>query len=256
LPDDTVALLPVGATEQHGPHLPTATDTIIAEHMCTRAASTSGAIVLPPIAVGASFGHGQHLAGTLSLTPEGLADAVRNIVRWANRTTGIERFILVNAHMGNAAALSVATDHLRLADPHLRVAARDWVALDPDVARTMSEDAADWHANLGETAVMMAIAGHLVDELPRMTADDPDRTRGLVFRYTAASLSTNGVTGNPSLATPELGRWLVDTTVSALAQLVTAARIEQPPLTEHRLGPNCPTSTATPSPSAAAPRPR
>jgi len=232
LPSSTVALLPVGATEQHGPHLPTGTDTIIASWMCSEGArrADSPAVVLPPVAVGASFGHGYDLPGTVSLTPELLAAQVVNVVLWAARTTAIHRFLVVNAHVGNAAALNVATDHLRLERPDLRTAVRDWAALDADVATELRADAEDWHANRGETAVMMAIAPDLVRWELAVAADDPDRTGSLVFRYTAARLSRNGVTGRPSEATPDLGRRLAEGAADALARLVERASVEEPPL--------------------------
>jgi creatinine amidohydrolase len=76
----------------------------------------------------------------------------------------------------------------------------------------------------------MAIAPELVrlDQLPM--ADDPDRTEGLVFRYTAPSLSRNGVTGRPSEATPTLGRWLLDQIVRTMCTAVERGRTEEPPL--------------------------
>jgi creatinine amidohydrolase len=77
---------------------------------------------------------------------------------------------------------------------------------------------------------MLAIAPELV-HLDRLTAaDDPDRTADLVFRYTAPALSTNGVTGRPSEATVELGRRLLDLTVSAISACVERGRVEKPPL--------------------------
>ena len=77
---------------------------------------------------------------------------------------------------------------------------------------------------------MLAITPHLV-HLDRLdTADDEDRTGGLVFRYTAVSLSTNGVTGRPSEATAELGHRLVGLTVDALCARIERGRLEKPPL--------------------------
>ena len=78
--------------------------------------------------------------------------------------------------------------------------------------------------------MMLALTPHLVDIDAMTDADDEDRTDGLVFRYTAPSLSTNGVTGRPSEATAELGRKLVELTVTALAALVERGRTEEPPL--------------------------
>ncbi|MHB8663198.1 MAG: creatininase family protein [Acidimicrobiales bacterium] len=224
-----VGLVPVGATEQHGPHLPTGTDTIIATHLAEAASSRTGAPVLPAVPVACSYGHGTQLPGTLSLTPELLALVARQYAEWA-ATSGLTKLLFVNAHFGNSAALGIATDHLRLFRPDLRVGVIDWWSLAPGVHAEMTTDGDDVHAHRAETSVMLAIAPELVhlDRLP--IADDPDRTAGLVFRYTAPALSTNGVTGRPSEATAELGRRLVDQTVVALCDAIERGRLEKPPL--------------------------
>lgn len=225
-----VGLLPVGATEQHGPHLPTGTDTIIASAICSAVSERTGAPVLPALAVTCSYGHATVLPGTLSLSPELLAANVRHIAEWAAASSGLVRLLLVNAHVGNAAALAVAVDHLRLFRPDLQVGVVDWWSADPTVAKEMLVDGSDVHAHRAETAVMLAIAPELV-HLDRIAeADDADRTEGLVFRYTAPALSSNGVTGRPSLARAELGRQLFERAVSALCETVGKARLEHPPL--------------------------
>jgi creatinine amidohydrolase len=224
-----VGLVPVGATEQHGPHLPTGTDTIIATALCDLASARTGAPVLPAIPIACSYGHGTVMPGTLSLTPQLLAALVVQYAEWA-ATSGLTRLIFVNAHFGNAAALGTATDHLRLFRPDLRVAAVDWYTLDPEVAREVIADGDDVHANRAETSMMLAVAPDLVDMEKAKEADDADRSEGLVFRYTAPALSTNGVTGRPSQASPELGSRLLALTVDALAALIRRARTEKPPL--------------------------
>ncbi len=224
-----VGLVPVGATEQHGPHLPTGTDTIIATGLCMAAARLCDALVLPAIALGCSYGHGTVLPGTLSLTPELLAAIARQYATWA-AVSGLRRLLFVNAHMGNAAALGMATDHLRLFRPDLRVGTITWWEVSPEVAADMMADGADVHANRAETSVMLALAPELVDRERMMVADDPDRTGGLVFRYTAPALSTNGVTGRPSEATAALGEKLVALVARGLAERVERGRLEEPPL--------------------------
>jgi creatinine amidohydrolase len=226
---DDVGLVPVGAVEQHGPHLPTGTDTIIATALCELVSERCGAPVLPAIPVGCSYGHSTNLPGNLSLTPEQLAVSVRQCAEWA-ATSGLCRLLFVNAHFGNAASLAIATDHLRLHRPDLKVNFVNWWTLDATVASESVVDGDDLHANRSETSVMLALAPELVHVDRMADADDPDRTADLVFRYTVPSLSTNGVTGRPSDATTELGRKLVDLTVDALVDLVERGRTEAPPL--------------------------
>jgi creatinine amidohydrolase len=226
----TVGLIPVGAVEQHGPHLPLGTDTIIATELCRRVAERTDALTLPPLVIGCSLGHGTRLPGTLSVTPFQLAELVVGMVRWAGETSNLRKFLLVNAHVGNAAALGVATDQLRSERPDLQTGYVNWGDVTTSLTAAVSADAADWHANRAETSLMMVLAPDLVDEQARAGADDPDRTDGLVFRYTAPALSTNGVTGRPSEATVALGQWLLDEAVGGLSALVQSAGREVAPL--------------------------
>jgi creatinine amidohydrolase len=228
----TVGLVPVGATEQHGPHLPTGTDTIIATSLCEMASARTTAPVLPAIAVGCSYGHGTVLPGQLSLTPELLIAVVHQYAEWAAYSR-LTRLLFVNAHFGNVAALLSATDHLRLHRTDLRVGIVNWWDADPIVAEATVADGDDVHANRSETSVMLDLAPELV-HLDRLAhADDPDRSTELVFRYTAPALSKNGVTGRPSEATAELGRDLVTRSVEALVDRIERGRAEEPPFTPH-----------------------
>jgi creatinine amidohydrolase len=224
-----VALLPVGATEQHGPHLPTGTDTIVATGLCLAVSSRTGAPVLPALSIGCSYGHGTALPGTLSLTPERLADVVRDTVEWV-ATSGIHRVLAVNGHFGNQASLSVAGDHLRLERPDLRLGVLNWWTLTPAITVETLADGDDVHANRAETAMMMALAPDQVRMDQLALADDEDRTERLVFRYTATNLSRNGVTGRPSEATPALGEHLLEQVVQVMCDVVERGRTEVPPL--------------------------
>jgi creatinine amidohydrolase len=228
-PPDAVGLVPVGATEQHGPHLPTGTDTVIATAVCERASARCGAVVLPAIAVGCSYGHGRELPGTLSQSPEELAAVVRAYADWAS-ASGLRRLLYLNAHLGNAAALNVGTDHLRLFRPDLRVGVVAWWDLTDDLHDAMFREGPDVHGNRAETAMMLHLAPDLVDAARVADADDDDRSAGLVFRYTVTALSRHGVTGRPSEATEELGARLVGDAAAALAALVERARTEEPPV--------------------------
>src|ERR1700680_1054737 len=105
---DCVALIPVGATEQHGPHLPVGTDTIIATALADAAAGDA-AVVVPPLAFGASFFHGTRLAGTVAFSGEETA-VTAGLVAEACVDSGFRRLLFVNGHVGHAAALWIACD--------------------------------------------------------------------------------------------------------------------------------------------------
>ena len=87
-----LAILPVGATEQHGPHLGTGTDTISAQWVARQAAGRTGVLVLPPIAYGCSLGHTDRWPGTISLNPITLTTLVLEVARWALKS-GIRKLI-------------------------------------------------------------------------------------------------------------------------------------------------------------------
>ena len=225
---DTVALIPVGATEQHGPHLPVGTDTIVATAVADAAAGDV-ALVLPPLAFGASFFHGTELAGTVAFSGEETAAAAVRVAQ-ACVDSGVRRIMFVNGHVGNTAPLWLACDRFRRTHPDRRVGVMQWWDLTPDIARRATEDAVDWHANAAETALMLVVRPELVDTDAMRGADDPDRTAGTVFRYPVHQVSTNGVTGYPSRASKAFGLELWRDVVAAARDVVDRAHVEVPPL--------------------------
>jgi creatinine amidohydrolase len=228
--DDRVGLVPVGATEQHGPHLPTDTDTRIAQAICDGAAARCEAtIVLPAVTVGCSLGHGTTFAGTLSIFPEELTRLLVRITEWS-ALNGLRRLIFVNGHMGNAASLAAATDRMRFLRPDLKSAWICWWNASRAITAEVSADGEDIHANRAETSLALHLFPDLVNRPAMIDADDPDRTGALTFRYTAAVLSRNGVTGRPSLATASLGKTLFEAIVDVVAAKAFAGVSEEPPL--------------------------
>jgi creatinine amidohydrolase len=223
---EEVCLLPVGATEQHGPHLPACTDSEIAGAVCREASKRTGAPVLPTLWATSSQAHTTAWPGTLSLPPRLLVDVVVELARWV-RASGFAKLLLLNAHVGNEAPLRVAVDEIR-ADGELRVGLLHWYELTPEIAAEVTADADDWHAHAAETALMLHLCPELVDAA--QVRDDPDRTGGLVFSYTVAETSVEGLTGAPSHATREHGAALFEAVVVALVERVEAARVEEPPL--------------------------
>ena len=227
---DTLAVLPVAATEQHGPHLPTGCDSLIGEAVCAYASAVAGVVVLPTLRVGCSVGHTPRWPGTVSLTHAGLTEAVESVAAWLLET-GFDRLILVSSHMGNDAPLRIAVDRLRTRHlGRLLVGLHATFTLTPEVWKTFSEDAADLHANQAETDLLLFLAPHLVDRAAMATADDPDRTVGAAFSHPVAVTSVNGVTGTPSLANAADGEALLRRCGDALAAVLERAKTETHPL--------------------------
>ena len=225
-----LCLLPVGATEQHGPHLGVGMDTCNATKLCQAVSSVTGVPVLPPLAYGCSLGHSRRWPGTLALQPQTLMNAVVEIFDWL-QSAGFTRLLLVNGHVGNAAPLRCALEIIRSRWDDAMVGVCSVAEISPRVRAEFFADAEDWHANAAETSLMLAQAPELV-RLDRLAnSDDPDRTGGLVFAHPVNRTSKNGVTGFPSRATRNQGEILFQNMVEDLAAQVRSALTEQPPLT-------------------------
>lgn len=223
-------LLPLGATEQHGPHLPICTDTLIASAACAFASAKTGVPILPPLAFTVSAGHTAKWPGTFSLQHETFIASLRQIASWC-AATGWKRLLLVNSHFGNDASMRVAVDQIRLAHlGTLQVAARSTYQLTSEIWQAFVADAGDLHANKAETDLLLHLAPELVREDQLASADDPDRTADTVFSYPVAQTSLNGVTGFPSRASAADGAILFRQIGAALASLVEHAKTDAPPL--------------------------
>ena len=200
--DVPVLLVPVGATEQHGPHLPLGTDTAIAATVAAR----SGLPVAPALPYGASGEH-ETFPGTVSVGTEILAAVVVELGRSACRFA--RRLVLVNGHGGNVGAL-------RAAVALLRSEGRDvaWF--------TCGVPGADAHAGHHETGVMLALAPDTV----RTDLAAPGNTaplRELMPAIGAGSVrdvSPSGVLGDPTGATAGEGAETVSVIVAALVTAV------------------------------------
>lgn len=225
---EPVLLLPVGATEQHGKHLPINTDTCIATAVCDYASSLSGAYVAPPQAYSVSVGHTSKWPGTFSLSHETLITLIGEWVAWAV-AMGWRRVLLVNSHFGNDAPLRVALDKARLNHiGALQIGLVNTFKVSPEIWNYFCSDAEDLHANKAETDLMLFLSPDTVDT--DSIHDDPDRTVGTVFSYPVAQTSLHGLTGSPSQGTAAKGRSLFMQMSEALAALVETANSEQPPL--------------------------
>lgn len=205
-----VLLLPLGSTEQHGPHLPLDTDTVIAAEVAGRAAArVAAAVAAPPIAIGAAGEHAG-FAGTLSMGTEVLAAAIVEIVRTAGGE--FSTVVVVNAHGGNLDAVRSAAATCDDEGRPIGV----WHARLTDAGAH-----ADAHAGKTETSVMLSIDPTRVRlELAEAgvtapTAEIVDELRAGGVR----AVSPNGVLGDPTGATAAWGEAILSRWVDEVVAL-------------------------------------
>ena len=221
-----VAVLPVGATEQHGPHLITGTDTFFAEGLCIDAAAQTGDVVLPPLAYGCSLGHTDQWPGTISLTPQTMLAMVTEIGRWVY-ASGFRRLVMFNAHATNGPPCESALLQLRYDYPDLRMRFVSVFELSPEITERYVHDGPDIHANEAETSLMLDMNPAGVRD--GLAVDESDLTVGRVFQYPMPAVSRSGIVGAPTTATAASGASLHAIVVGALAGLLRAARAETDP---------------------------
>ena len=165
LPKDLVAVLPVGAIEQHGPHLPVSVDRDLVDAMLDRAlpllSPNQSVLILPTLAITKSGEHDRH-PGTLSLSAETLLATLRDTGASIARA-GVQRLVFLNGHGGNSAVLDIAARDLRITQD-LIVATCCWFGFaDWDGVMDPNAMAYDLHAGDCETSAMLAAKPDLVD---------------------------------------------------------------------------------------------
>jgi creatinine amidohydrolase/Fe(II)-dependent formamide hydrolase-like protein len=206
------ALLPVGAIEQHGPHLPLDTDAWDAAYLCSEVArrcSDPKPLVFPLIPYGVSYHH-QDFPGTLTISPETLSRMVYEIGMSAARH-GIVKLIIVNGHGGNGPTLKYAAQMINR-DAHIFTCVDSGETSDADIA-DLTETPNDVHAGEVETSTTLATRPELVDmslarkAVPRFSSEYLDFTsrRSIEWYAHTGKLSRSGVLGDPTKASREKG---------------------------------------------------
>ena len=203
-----IAILPVGALEQHGPHLPLTTDTVLATGVARRIAEATGAMLLPAIAYGDAW-TAEGWAGTLSLSPETLRATVTDIGRGLKRM-GAKGLVTLNGHFGNREPIALAAR--TLGELGLPVLHLDYPRLESLAAEICDSEPAGpgfYHADEVETSMMLALAPQSV-RLDRAAPEYPEfpETFGLEPMQLSA-FNRSGVFGDPRPATAEKGERLI-----------------------------------------------
>ncbi len=226
-------MLPLGATEQHGPHLPVETDSMIAEAIVSRAVRqmpiSIHVDVLPVETVGYSIEHSD-FDGTRTL---GYADAVE---RWISigaeqNAKGVDKFVMLNAHGGNSPLMTIVATELRVRHAMLAVAT-SWTRFGyPPGLVSDAERATGIHAGFAETSIMLAIKPELVNmdkarSFPSKQTEWADRFSHLraygphAFGWKMQDLNSDGATGDATIASAEAGEKLLEHASRGFAELL------------------------------------
>ncbi len=205
-----ILAVPVGSTEQHGPHLPLGTDSDMALSLAERLAAARTDVLVAPVLPYGSAGEHAAFPGTLSIGAAALEVVVVELVRSASAFAGV---VLVSGHGGNAAAIGAAVSTLRSEG-------RAVLAWSPRIP------GGDAHAGRTETSMLLA----LTPEAVRLDAAEPGDVRplaaviGELRRNGVAAVSPNGVLGDPRGASAEEGRRILDLLAADLVTTVEAWR--------------------------------
>jgi creatinine amidohydrolase len=217
-------VIPLGATEQHGPHLPVGTDTLLIEAIAegaALAAANSVPVVLGPTMSFGSSAHHVRFGGTLSLTTESYYRVLMDLGRSAS-AGGFRRVFFLNGHGGNHELAQLAARDLALEHP-LAVGAGSWWAMAYDAlieAGLPSIRNIPGHAGGFETAAVMAIARHLVRDAPARAHDRGERPSLRADYRTEVHGSweaMDGFTDSPADATVDLGSRFLEVAVAKVA---------------------------------------
>ncbi len=221
------ALLPCGAIEQHGPHLPVDIDYFDANYLARKVAEACSApkpLVLPAIPYGVSYHH-EDFMGTISITNESLSRFVYDIGMNLARS-GIKKLILINGHGDNAPTLNFAAQMINR-DAGIFVCVDTGETSDRDI-ENLTESHNDIHAGEVETSTSLALRPELVDmakakkETPRFASSymDYSSSRGVPWYVRTRKLSKTGIIGDPTKASVEKGQKIWEIMVAHLVKFV------------------------------------
>lgn len=217
--DFDVALIALGArTKEHGPHLPLKTDYIMAEYLMARVAAEVPVVVLPTLQYG-YYPAFLEYPGSVSLGAETFKNVVMDICMSMNGY-GFRKFYVLNTGISTLHPLKEAADELSRRGIVLRYL--NLLDVDKKLPAGLLAEEGGTHADEGETSMMLYIAPETVDMSKAVKDYDarPDR-KGLTRNPAGVgSYSPTGIWGDPTLATREKGKVIVETTVSEIVRQV------------------------------------
>jgi creatinine amidohydrolase len=216
-------IIPIGSTEQHGPHLPLSTDSIISLEISRRLAIKLGNTLVAPIV---NFGLSEHhmdFPGTISIKEDTLYLLLRDIISSLSKH-GFNKFILISMHGGNYPALKNIKDKLINEYPKLKIETyEDFSKLsmifhEPAKEMNISESVIGSHAGLIETSVIFYLNKNLVrrDKIRKGFIGNLDEARRKLRELGIIKVSNIGVIGDPTLFSENIGEKAIEKVVEHL----------------------------------------
>ncbi len=230
----SILLLPIGAIEQHGPHLPMSVDHVIAHETANAVVSECGDDLdvwqLPTLSVSKSNEHAWS-PGTLVLSADTMMRVLLDLAR-SVATTGVERLVLLNGHGGNTTLLNTALREIRLETGLKTFLMHPMLPPAYGGASTEEELGMGIHGGRDETAVFMHLRPDEVDlsvsqrKVPEALADNTHVKFGgsTSFGWLSNDFDPEGYIGDPTGATAELGQSLFDNAVSTLSEAMVEVK--------------------------------
>ena len=217
-----VAILPLGATEQHGNHMPLGVDVYLAEGISRKLSERTGALLLPSMPFGYSWVW-RDIPGTVSLQQHNVENVIKDVAHSVSRY-GIELLVLVNGHDANNASMKYATRELmdELEMPVIYLFYPNFESI-----RIQYCDSPTWggmiHAGEFETSLMLALNPELVN-MEKSIREYPERP-SLYGKSTISlgNLSESGVFGDATLATKEKGEQMLEKYLNEMKNLIEMA---------------------------------
>ncbi|GLZ37614.1 creatininase family protein [Actinokineospora sp. NBRC 105648] len=214
-----IAVLPVGSFEQHGDHLPLATDTIVAEVIAARIADRYSLFRLPPVTISCSHEH-EGFTGTVSVSAQTLISVIAD-VRASLARSDISRLVLVNGHGGNYVLSNIAQEANVSGRSVALFPGKSDIAAARDAAGMVTTADEDMHGGEWETSILLYTHPELVRDTYRDADHDaPDRPH--LHLTGMGGYTKSGIIGRPSLATAEKGYRALDSLTESFSTLLDA----------------------------------
>jgi len=223
------AILPIGSLEQHGPHLPLSTDSVIGEQIALRISSQFPSVLLPTLPIGYSLEHAG-FPGTVSFTMQTFSSIFTEIVEGLF-DNGFKTVVAINGHGGNRAILDSTLTSIKHAHPALNLFSFTVIDIAGIKFREIRQSPRKLigHADELETSMMLAIRHDLV-QMSKAVTEEPNFPPGIslesedlakvTYAWKTKEITESGTIGNPNFASPEIGRLLLDYVVETISSII------------------------------------